>query len=152
MKPYQCQTLHRHIVIWKKVFHFLYMFWAFWVVSAWVRTNIVYGKLWVLPPWWRHQMETYSALLALCEGNSPVNSPHKGQWRGALMFSLICAQTNGWVNNRDAGDLRRHRAHHDVTVMSAHHNRLLSIRYLGPYSSEFELKSGYFQTNLQNCD
>ena len=42
---------------------------------------------------------------------SPVNSPYKGQWRGALMFSLIWAWTNGLVNNRDAGDLRRHRAH-----------------------------------------
>ena len=49
---------------------------------------------------------------------SPVNSPHKGQWRGALMFSLICARINGWVNNREAGDLRRHRGHYDVTVMS----------------------------------
>ena len=29
---------------------------------------------------------------------SPVNSPHKGQWRGALMFSLICAWMNGWVS------------------------------------------------------
>ena len=48
---------------------------------------------------------------------SPVNSPHKGQWRGALMFSLNWAWTNGWVNNRDAGDLRRHCAHYDVTVM-----------------------------------
>ena len=38
---------------------------------------------------------------------SPVNSPHKGQWRGALMFSLICLWINGWVNNREAGDLRR---------------------------------------------
>ena len=48
---------------------------------------------------------------------SPVNSPHKGQWRGALMFSLICTRINGWVNNGEAGDLRRHRAHNDVTVM-----------------------------------
>ena len=48
---------------------------------------------------------------------SPVNSPHKGQWRGALMFTLICARINGWVNNREAGDLRRHRAHYDVIVM-----------------------------------
>ena len=48
---------------------------------------------------------------------SPVNSPHKGQWRGALMFSLICAWINGWVNIVEAGDLRRHRAHYDVTVM-----------------------------------
>ena len=48
---------------------------------------------------------------------SPVNSPHKGQWRGALMFSLICVWINGWANNREAGDLRRYRAHHDVSVM-----------------------------------
>ena len=48
---------------------------------------------------------------------SPLNSPHKGEWRGALMFSLICDWTYGWVNNRDAGDLRRHRAHYDVIVM-----------------------------------
>ena len=48
---------------------------------------------------------------------SPVNSPHKGQWRGALMFSLICARINGWVNNGEAGDLRRQRAHYDVIVM-----------------------------------
>ena len=70
---------------------------------------------------WRHQMETFSALVALCAGNSPVpvNSPHKGQWRGALMFSLICAWTNGWVNNREAGDFRRHRAHCDVIVMNS---------------------------------
>ena len=40
-----------------------------------------------------------------------------GQWRGALMFSLISAWTTGWVNNRNAGDLRRHPAHYDVTVM-----------------------------------
>ena len=48
---------------------------------------------------------------------SPVNSPHKGQWRGALMFSLICVWINGWVNNREAGDLRRYRAHYDVIVI-----------------------------------
>ena len=48
---------------------------------------------------------------------SPVNSPHKDQWRGALMFSLIYAWINGWVNNREAGDLRRHRAHCDVIVI-----------------------------------
>ena len=46
---------------------------------------------------------------------SPVNSPHKGKWRGALMFSLICAWINGWVN--EAGDLRCHRAHYYVIVM-----------------------------------
>ena len=49
---------------------------------------------------------------------SPVNSPHKGQWRGALMFPLICVWTNTWANNGDAGDLRRYRAHHYVIVMN----------------------------------
>ena len=49
---------------------------------------------------------------------SPVNSTHKGQWCGALMISLICAWINGWVNNREAGDLRRQHAHYDVSVVS----------------------------------
>ena len=49
---------------------------------------------------------------------SPVNSPHKSQWRGALMFPLICVGINGWINNREAGDLRRYCAHYDVSVMS----------------------------------
>ena len=66
---------------------------------------------------------------------SPVNSPHKGQWRGALMFSLIYAWLNGEVNNREAGDLRRHRAHYDVTVMfrvlwSFYYTRQLSGKVL----------------------
>ena len=47
---------------------------------------------------------------------SPVNSPHRGQWRGTLMFSLIRTWINVWVNNREAGDLKRHRAHYDVIV------------------------------------
>ena len=49
---------------------------------------------------------------------SSMNSPHKGRWRGKLMFFLICARINGWVNNREPGDLRRHRTHYDVTVMN----------------------------------
>ena len=116
-------------------------------------------------------METFSVLLAICAGNSPVydefpaqrpvtrsfdvffdlrlskrlsehsrgwwyfphywpfvrgihrstmNSPHKGQWRRALMFSLIFAWVNGWVNIREAGDLRRYRAHYDVPVVFNH--------------------------------
>ena len=48
---------------------------------------------------------------------SPVNYPHKGHWRGALMFSLVCVWINGWVNNREACDLRRYLAHYDVIVM-----------------------------------
>ena len=48
---------------------------------------------------------------------SPVNFPHKGQWRGALAFSLICVWINAWVNNGEVGDLRRYHVHYDVTVM-----------------------------------
>ena len=63
---------------------------------------------------------------------SPVNSPHKGQWCGALMFSLICTRINGWINNGEAGDLRRYRAHYDVTVMPLHcHVFLDSLRMEG---------------------
>ena len=64
-------------------------------------------------------MKTFSALSAFVRGMRrwPVTSPHKGQLRGALMFSLIYTWTNGWVNNRRVSYLRRHRAHYDVTVM-----------------------------------
>ena len=48
--------------------------------------------------------------------HSPVISHHKGQGRGALMFPLMCASTNGCTNNGDADDFRRHRPHYDVTV------------------------------------
>ena len=78
-------------------------------------------------PWWRPQMETFAALLALCAGNSLVTGefPQKGQWRGAMVSSLICTWINGWVNNR---------AHYDVTVMridissqSLHHSRWMLV-------------------------
>ena len=62
--------------------------------------------------------------IAHLPGNSPVDFSHKGQWRGALMFSLICAWINGWVNNREGGDLRRHGAHCDVIVMWGEENRI----------------------------
>ena len=58
-------------------------------------------------------------ILALCAGNPPVTGgfPSQRPVTGALVFSLICAPTKGWPNNRDADDLRCHRAHYDVTVM-----------------------------------
>ena len=61
---------------------------------------------------------------------SPANSPHKGQWRGALMFSLICAWTNSWTNKGDAGDLRGHRTHDDVTVTYLNYSH--SVRHCCP--------------------
>ena len=70
--------------------------------------------------WWHHQTETFSRYWPFVWGipQSLANSPHKGQWCGALMFSLICTWTKAWVNSREANDLRRHRAHYDVIVMS----------------------------------
>ena len=70
-------------------------------------------------PWWRHQMETFSALLAFCAGNSPVPGEFPAQrpvTRSFGVFFDLCPN-NRWVNNREAGDLRRHRAHYDVTVI-----------------------------------
>ena len=62
---------------------------------------------------------------------SPVNSPHKGQWRGALMFSFICAWLNGWANTRKAGGVRGHLTIYDVIVMSIHLlYRLFRLKWL----------------------
>ena len=69
--------------------------------------------------WWRRKMETFPRYWPFMREihRSPVDSPHKSQWHGALMFSLVCAWTNDWANSRDAGDLRLHHAHYDVPVM-----------------------------------
>ena len=67
---------------------------------------------------------------------SPVNSPHKGQWCRALMFSLICAWINSWVNNSEAGDLRCHCAHYDGTVISTQsvkYNHHLANQYMATW-------------------
>ena len=87
---------------------------------------------------------------------SPVNSLHKGQWRRALMFSLICTRMNGWVNSREAGDLRSHRAHHDVIVMiikdesvvfsNAYMEHQTKIKYYWKESSTY-VKSSLFSAS-----
>ena len=77
---------------------------AHYEITYWVYRNT----------WWRHQMETWSRNW-FCEGD--LQATATGQWRGALMFSLVCAWTNDWADNRDAGDLRRHSAHCDAIVM-----------------------------------
>ena len=64
---------------------------------------------------WKHSPRNWPFVWGI--HRSPVDSPHKGQWLRALMFSLIRACTDGWVNDRGAGDLRHHRAHYDVTLM-----------------------------------
>ena len=103
---------------------------------VWYHDNVS-GITELVSPWWRHQMETFSALLALWGIHwSPVNFPHKGQWCRALMYSLICAWINSWVNNGKAGDLRHHCAHYDITVMSTQsvkYNHHLANQYLATW-------------------
>ena len=89
---------------------FLFVFLS-WNCSIWIPIWITHGdviKLKPVPRYWPFVRGIH---------RSPVNFPHKGQWRGALMFSLICVWINGWVNNREAGNLRRYGAHYDVIVM-----------------------------------
>ena len=86
--------------IWKSYFHFSY-------------DDVIKWRH--FPPW------PFVRVIHL----SPVDSPHKGQWRGALMFPLICTRTNGWTNNWDAGDLRRHRTHHGATL--TYHENVLEM-------------------------
>ena len=82
-----------------------------------------------LPPWlhddvieWKHFPLYWPFVWGI--HRSPVNSSHKGQWRGALMLSLICVWINDWVNSREVADLRRHHTHYDVIVMiSRYHIR-----------------------------
>ena len=79
---------------------------------------------------------------------SPVNSPHKGQWRGAFVFSLICAWINGWVTNHEAGDLGRHRAHYDVIVMHLWYGERFQVM-MWPCSSH-SLDSHQHDTAVEN--
>ena len=98
------------LAIWFALFCFVLLYDIFWYIITFISFFLI---------WWCHQMETFPRYWPFVRGihGSPVNSPRKGQWRGALMFSLICGWLNNWVNNSDAGDLRRHRAQYDVTVM-----------------------------------
>ena len=68
--------------------------------------------------WWRDQMETFSALLILCAGNSPVIGESPSQSPVTRSFDVFFDPClSGWINNGEAGDLRRHHAHYDVIVM-----------------------------------
>ena len=60
---------------------------------------------------------------------SPVDSPRRSQWHGALMLPFTCAWTNGWANKRNASDFRRHRAHSHCIVSGIHRSPLDSHPY-----------------------
>ena len=79
---------------------------------------------------------------------SPVNFPHKGQWRGALMFSLIYAWINDSVNNREAGDLRRQHGHYDVIVMITVLTGAVTLSFAF-ITSFLYTKIGYKQVNMR---
>ena len=101
------------------------------LLAGWIHDDLIKWKH--LPRYWPFVRGIH---------RSPVNSPHKGQWCGALMFSLICVWINDWVNNREAGDLIPYRAHYDVTVMFCGHKSLLfwrgfTIRKWGPVQKLF---------------
>ena len=83
-----------------------------------VRTCLC-SSLFTIISWWHHKMETFSALLAICVGNSPVTGefPTQRPVRRSFDVSFDLHLKKGWVNNREAGDLRCHHAHYDITVM-----------------------------------
>ena len=87
-------------------------------------------------PWWRHQMETFSALLALCAGNSPVHGEFFAQRPVTRSYDVYFDMhpINGWVNNREAGDLTRHHTHYDVILM------LTDIFIESPRGNEFNVE------------
>ena len=64
---------------------------------------------------WKHVRRYWPSVRGI--HRTPMDYPHKDQWREALIFSLMCGWTNGWANNRDASDLRSHVAYGDVIIM-----------------------------------
>ena len=83
--------------------------WKFWILALSYHDDVTK---------WKHFPRSWPIVWGI--HRSLVNSLHKGQWCGALVFSLICIWINGWVNNCEAGDLRPYRTHFDVTVMEWH--------------------------------
>ena len=71
-------------------------------IGAWIGNNTL----------WRHLMQLFMRGIH----RSTVDSHQKGHWHGDLMFCAL----NGWGNDSDASDLRRHSAHYDVTVTILH--------------------------------
>ena len=79
-----------------------------------------------------------------------VNSPHKGQWRVALMFSLICAWTNGCANNQDTNDLQHHCVYYATVINLLQNTQNMTSAVIGYWnqSSEPILYIRYKNTNI----
>ena len=121
-------------------------------VKAWCHqaTNHYHTQCWHEDVFkWKHFPHYWPFLLGIYW--SLMNPPHKGQWREALLFSLNCTWTYGWVNNWDASDLRCHRGHFDFTVMDpdpCHHTVSLGHNEL-TWWYQYNLQS---DLNSLNCD
>ena len=91
-------------------------------------TSFCYSTLAVsVTAWWRHQMETLSALLVICTGNSPVTGEFPAQRPMTLSFDVFfdLPWINRWANNRESGDLIHHRAHYGVAIMELLNNWII---------------------------
>ena len=89
-----------------------------WVINNFIRL-LRYLYIWGLTVVGFHMMTSSNGNIFLVTGHLYGEfTPHKGQWRGALMFSLICVWINSWGNNCQAGDLRCYHAHYDVIAMN----------------------------------
>ena len=87
--------------------------------------------------WWRHQMETFTALLAIFAGNSPVTGEFPTQRPVTRSFDVFFdLRLNKQLSkNREAGDLRRHRAHYGVTVMMLWWNITKTVSHLSTWKN-----------------
>ena len=93
-------TLQCNVVShWRDAFHKVIPVLCGYIYTMFLQNNSAHKELKFNITWWRHQIEAFPTLLALCEGihQLPVASPHKDQWWGALMFSFICTWKNGWA-------------------------------------------------------
>ena len=100
--------------------------------------------------WWRHQMETFSALLAICAGNSPATGEFPAQRPVTRSFDVFfdLRLNNGCVNNREAGDLRHHCAHCDVIVMNLADN----IKKSTPPRMKSWMKKQFYRKSLYHAN
>ena len=88
--------------------------WYTWWMTR-CSSELVHAQVFMMTSW---NGNIFCITGPLCGNHqSLVNSPHKGQWRRALMVFFICTWINSWVDNREAGDLRCHHTHYDVIVM-----------------------------------
>ena len=68
---------------------YFYAYLTHWCLGVLTQWGLVTHLCELFHPWWRHQMETFSALLALCAGNSPVPGEFPAQRPVTRSFDVI---------------------------------------------------------------